>query len=394
MFVDLSLASSYVPAILCLAKSVAMATTAFFILPHGGGPALALCLVFDRIFCFYGVVFDVNAVVAFVLALCVAVEERHRLYYYYYYDDHHNNNKHGAFAITATTNNNNKGTSPSAAATTTMCTTALCVWALVAFIQTWRRLMSVRWELVCVSCLAVFVSFTHQSKEPLPLFLTQVILFVVVVMVGVYMSAVFGARERNCSALTTTASANNNNNATTTTTTTTTTGYPINSSYFGVFSSRRHQQQQGGGGGDPSASIFGGGGYSPVVTCDGLQHGNNSMGAIVVGSEFLCVFLMRYGIVVLAPAVHGLVFSSVTLCIYTLSCYYHRHVSVDGLLLSSSSSSTVVDCGGVVVVVDSGGGYHHHHANTPGLLPIAGEEDNSEFVLREALARMKGARAS
>jgi hypothetical protein len=85
--VDLRLASTYVPAMVCAVKSALIAMLARVLVPRGGASSLALCVAFDRLHlcqhpaylhlnqCAF---FDSNAVAAFVLGVSVAAYERGR----------------------------------------------------------------------------------------------------------------------------------------------------------------------------------------------------------------------------------------------------------------------------------------------------------------------------
>ena len=152
--VDLRLASSYLPAILCAVKSMAMATLAGALLPLGGGPALALLVAVDRLYWNTDVVFDVNAVVAFVLGMCAVMHERLL-----------------------------KGTRSATALV------PLCVWVSVGLIQmAWRIApsllfsLSPKWELSIACTMAVVVSMTHQDRDPIPIAMCRVGVMVIAVM--------------------------------------------------------------------------------------------------------------------------------------------------------------------------------------------------------------------
>lgn len=152
--VDLRLASSYVPAIVCVFKSIGISALAVLLVPVGGVPALALMVMLDRMFVERSSVFDVNAVVAFVFGLCVVVEERHH-----------------------------RGTH------TQLAIPLLCVWSALALLQSCRPIMSGRWEIGALSVVASLVSVTHQTEEMAPLVLGRVFCFVSIVVGAVYISA-------------------------------------------------------------------------------------------------------------------------------------------------------------------------------------------------------------
>lgn len=154
---DLRLASTYVPAFVCVGKSVVVAVAAVWVVPLGGAPALSLGLLLDRMYCRPNApgVFDVNAVLAFVFGLCVVVEERHH-----------------------------RGTPIQLALP------LLAVWMGLAAAQSWRPLfIGQRLEVVLLSTLAALVSLTHQAEEMLVLFLGRVICLLLVVVLSVYVSS-------------------------------------------------------------------------------------------------------------------------------------------------------------------------------------------------------------
>ena len=65
--VDLSLASSYVPAFVCMLKSVVVCGLGAFLIPLGGTSSLCTLLLLDWIFINSDFILDVNALVAVVL---------------------------------------------------------------------------------------------------------------------------------------------------------------------------------------------------------------------------------------------------------------------------------------------------------------------------------------
>lgn len=74
--VDLSLASSYLPAFVCLAKTLVATALALVVLPAGGLPALAVGVQLDRTFLNTDFIFDVNALVAFAVGFAATRYER------------------------------------------------------------------------------------------------------------------------------------------------------------------------------------------------------------------------------------------------------------------------------------------------------------------------------
>jgi hypothetical protein len=75
--VDLSLASSYVPAFVCLVKCLLITSLSYVLVPIGGLCVLGLLLLLDRVFWGSDFILDVNAVVLSVLWSQVANHERH-----------------------------------------------------------------------------------------------------------------------------------------------------------------------------------------------------------------------------------------------------------------------------------------------------------------------------
>lgn len=74
--VDLTLASSYVPALACVGKCLALCTLVRFAVPHGGTAAVGALLLVDRAVLNIEFIMDVNSVVAFACALAVFNVER------------------------------------------------------------------------------------------------------------------------------------------------------------------------------------------------------------------------------------------------------------------------------------------------------------------------------
>lgn len=74
--VDLSLATSYVPAIICLIKSFILVTLSHFLLPHGGLVFGCVLLLLDRSFLNSDTITDINAIIASLFFLQVSNHER------------------------------------------------------------------------------------------------------------------------------------------------------------------------------------------------------------------------------------------------------------------------------------------------------------------------------
>ena len=128
--VDLTLASSYLPAFCCLAKALLMASLAYFILPIGGLTFLCVVLQLDRLFCNTDFIVDVNAVVASVLA-CLAVNHERA-----------HNGIH-----------------------TTTSTVLSAAWAKLMILQLSRPVARQRTEMCLYAALVVAMSCTHHPPE-------------------------------------------------------------------------------------------------------------------------------------------------------------------------------------------------------------------------------------
>ena len=149
--VDMTLASSYLPAFSCLAKSLAVASMAHVFLPHGGLTALCVLLLLDRTFFNTEFIVDVNAVVAAVVACLAANHER----------------AHNGMVTNATT--------PLAV-----------VWVKLVMMQLGRPVFRARTEMCLYAALAVATSCTSNPIEPLSLVLGRTAAFVTLVLSHVY----------------------------------------------------------------------------------------------------------------------------------------------------------------------------------------------------------------
>lgn len=149
--VDLTLASSYVPAFACLAKSLLMASLSFALLPMGGLTALCVSLHLDRLFFNSEFIVDVNAVVMSVVACFAANHERA-----------HNGVR-------------------------TQATTFLAVlWAKLMMVQLARPVVRARTEICLYAALAVATSCTHHPPELLSHVLARTTCFIALVLTQVY----------------------------------------------------------------------------------------------------------------------------------------------------------------------------------------------------------------
>jgi hypothetical protein len=149
--VDLTLASSYIPAFSCLAKSLATASLSYIVMPHGGLTAMCVAIQLDRIFFNTDFIVDVNAVVIAVIASFATNHER----------------------------THNGIMTPASMA-------MAVVWAKFAFLQLSRPIVKPRVELCVYAVLAVAMSCTHFSAEPLSYAIGRTAGFVLLVLLNVY----------------------------------------------------------------------------------------------------------------------------------------------------------------------------------------------------------------
>jgi hypothetical protein len=73
---DLTLASSYIPAFMCLGKSLLATVLAWFLLPVNGLPTLGVLLLLDRLFLNSDFIVDVNALTGLLTGLRVVAYAR------------------------------------------------------------------------------------------------------------------------------------------------------------------------------------------------------------------------------------------------------------------------------------------------------------------------------
>jgi hypothetical protein len=149
--VDLTLASSYIPAFSCIAKSLVTASLSYTLLPRGGLTALCVAIQLDRIFLNTEFIVDVNAVVAAVVASFAANHER----------------THNGMAT------------PAAMAIAVL-------WAKFAFLQLTRPVAKQRIEICVYAVLAIAMSCTHHPVEPISYALGRTAGFVLLVLLNVY----------------------------------------------------------------------------------------------------------------------------------------------------------------------------------------------------------------
>jgi len=159
--VDLSLASSYVPAFVCLIKSLIVTSLAYLLVPVGGLCALGLLLLMDRVFFGSDFIVDVNAVVLCVLWGQLANHERHH------------------FGLRAPVS-----------------VLLSLLWACAAVALLARPLgLKSRAELSVYVVLAALVSATHMAQEPFPYCVARAVGFDVAVLLQVYWHISAGQEE-------------------------------------------------------------------------------------------------------------------------------------------------------------------------------------------------------
>jgi hypothetical protein len=149
--VDLTLASSYVPAFSCLAKSLATASLSYVLLPLGGLNALCVALQLERMFLNTEFIVDVNAVVMAVVACFAANHER----------------AHNGVVTPATT-------------------ALALLWAKLCILQLSRPVVRTRVEMCLYAALAVLMSCTQHPSEPMSYALGRTTGFVLLVLTNIY----------------------------------------------------------------------------------------------------------------------------------------------------------------------------------------------------------------
>jgi hypothetical protein len=149
--VDLTLASSYIPAFTCLAKSICLASGAYLLLPVGGLTMLCVLVQLDRLFFNTDFIVDVNAVVASVIA-CFAVNHERA-----------HNGMH-----------------------TQAATVLAAAWAKLSILQLSRPVVRPRTEMCLYAFGAVAMSCTHHPPEPLSWIVARTSAFVALVLAHVY----------------------------------------------------------------------------------------------------------------------------------------------------------------------------------------------------------------
>lgn len=150
--VDLSLASSYVPAFLCLLKCLVITSLAYVLVPVGGLCVLGLILLLDRVFWGSDFILDVNAVVLSVLWSQVANHERHQFGF-----------KTPLFPLMSV------------------------VWCFAAVaLSVYQTGVHLRSELYGYMALAACLSITYMALEPLSYCVARTLVFNMAVLLQVY----------------------------------------------------------------------------------------------------------------------------------------------------------------------------------------------------------------
>jgi len=147
---DLTLASSYIPAFLCLGKSLMATVAAWFLLPVNGMPTLGVLLLMDRLFLNSDFIVDVNSVVSIATALRVVAYTR----------------------VNATAN-------------TAQLAIGL-VWSALGAIQLARPFVRPKTELLLQGVMFVALSWTEQPLENLAYAIARTAAYIVLMLGHVY----------------------------------------------------------------------------------------------------------------------------------------------------------------------------------------------------------------
>jgi len=150
--VDLNLASSYVPAFVCVTKGLFLCVLSLYLIPVGGLPALCALVLMDRVFLNSDFILDVNAAVFAVLCAFVTNHDRSQ------------------FGIRTPASYFVGG-----------------LWAVLASAQLIQPgTLRPRAELYAYALLTVLLSATHHAVEPLPQYLARTLGYHASVLVQVY----------------------------------------------------------------------------------------------------------------------------------------------------------------------------------------------------------------
>jgi hypothetical protein len=151
--VDLSLASSYIPAFTFYVKSLVVAVLCNFLLPLGGVVAIGIALLLDRVLFNTEFIFDVNTAVCTLFLLCGANYERYQMGC---------KCSHTALLLSA-------------------------MWSLASVVTQWKtNIIPWKNELQIYAIIATALSLTMWKPEPLSFLLTRVTFYCLVVALQIY----------------------------------------------------------------------------------------------------------------------------------------------------------------------------------------------------------------
>ena len=148
---DLKLASSYVPALVCVSKGLVVGTLTYYMFPMGGCGLIGLLLLLDRIHLNLTSIVDVNSIVVFVTVLTAVTRDRAK-----------------------------GGVEPPAGAMLTG------VWACVSILCSIGQPVSFRVEVLVLSATAALTSVTQMAPEIVWLLLVRVVCMLIPVLLMVY----------------------------------------------------------------------------------------------------------------------------------------------------------------------------------------------------------------
>jgi hypothetical protein len=158
--VDLSLASSYLPAFVCLAKTLVATAAALLVLPAGGLPALAVLLQMDRLFLNTDFIFDVNALLSLAIAFTAARHDRTR------------------FGVA-----------------TPFATPLAAAWGLLMLAQMARPTLRPRTEICAYAGLFMLLSVTYETQDPLGTALARATAHITLTLLHIYWHTATGHEE-------------------------------------------------------------------------------------------------------------------------------------------------------------------------------------------------------
>jgi len=162
---DMTLASSYIPAFMCLGKSLIAAGLAWVLIPLNGLPTLGVLLLIDRIFLNNDFIIDVNTMVAIVTALRLTAHTRE------------------------ITNTN-----------TAQLVIGL-LWSAMSTMQLIRPITRPKTELLLQGMMFVAISWTYQSAENVAYVLTRTFAYVMLLLGHTYWLAATSLQDEEPIAL-------------------------------------------------------------------------------------------------------------------------------------------------------------------------------------------------